>query len=51
MNDNHKKDIFYTDPVTFFEEFLDIKLHWWQKILLRWHIKHNSKFIITRGLK
>jgi hypothetical protein len=51
MVDNNKKDIFYTDPVTFFEKFLDIKLHWWQKILLRWHCKHNSKFIITKGLK
>ena len=49
MTNNHKKDIFYTDPVIFFKDFLDIKLHWWQKILLRWHIKHNSKFIITRG--
>lgn len=51
MSDNHKKDIFYTDPVKFCEEFLDIKLYWWQKIILRWNIKHNSKFIITRRLK
>ena len=40
MPDNYKKDIFYIGPVKFFEEFLDIKLYWWQKILLRWHAKN-----------
>lgn len=46
MANNYKKEIFYTDPIKFAEEFLDIKLYWWQKILLRRYTKYNAKFLL-----
>lgn len=46
VNEEKWKDFYTRHPDIFCEQQFGIKLHWWQKIMLRTIYKHNiSKFI------
>lgn len=41
-------NIFHTDPIKFAEEYLDIKLYPWQKLVLRWVMINNKMHTIKK---